>query len=44
MEYASKLLDEDAVVPFVRKGEFDVLETTVPKDNMDELVDVILNY
>ena len=43
MDYASKLLDENAVVPFVRKGEFDVLETTVPKDNMEELVDVILN-
>ena len=43
MEYASKLLDENAVVPFVRKGEFDVLETTVPKDDMEDLIDVILN-
>ncbi|WP_066896056.1 HelD family protein [Clostridium nigeriense] len=43
MEYASKLLDENAVVPFVRKGEFDVLETTVPKDDMEDLIDVLLN-
>ena len=43
MEYASKLLDENAVVPFVRKGEFDVLETIVPKDDKDDLIDVILN-
>ena len=26
MEYASKLLDENAIVPFVRKGKFDVEE------------------
>lgn len=43
MEYASKLLDENAVVPFVRKGEFDVLETTVPKGDTEDLIDVISN-
>lgn len=43
MEYASKLLDENAVVPFVRKGEFDVLETTVPKGDTEDLLDVITN-
>ncbi|GAA0086901.1 AAA family ATPase [Clostridium sp. CTA-7] len=43
MEYASRLLDENAVVPFVRKGEFDVLETVVPKDDKEDLIDVILN-
>ncbi len=43
MEYASKLLDENAVVPFVRKGEFDVLETVVPKNDKEDLIDVILN-
>ena len=43
MEYASKLLDENAVVPFVRKGEFDVLETTVPKNDTEDLIEVIVN-
>ena len=43
MEYASKLLDEDAVVPFVRKGEFDVLETEVPKGDIEDLIEVIAN-
>lgn len=43
MEYASKILDENAIVPFVRKGEFDVLETVVPKDDKEDLIDVILN-
>lgn len=43
MEYASKLLDENAIVPFVRKGEFDVLETVVPKDDKEDLIDVVLN-
>ena len=43
MEYASKLLDENAVVPFVRKGEFDVLETTVPKNDIEDLIEVIIN-
>lgn len=43
MEYASKLLNENAVVPFVRKGEFDVLETTVPKGDTEDLIDVITN-
>ncbi|MDV4151486.1 AAA family ATPase [Clostridium sp. AL.422] len=43
MEYASKLLDENAVVPFVRKGEFDVLETVVPKDDTEDLIEVIVN-
>ncbi|MBU3136887.1 AAA family ATPase [Clostridium gasigenes] len=43
MEYASKLLDEKAVVPFVRKGEFDVLETQVPETDKEGLIDVLLN-
>ncbi len=43
MDYASKLLDEDAVVPFVRKGEFDVLETEVPKGDIEDLIEVIVN-
>lgn len=43
MEYASKILDENAIVPFVRKGEFDVLETVAPKDDKEDLIDVILN-
>ncbi|MBU3107788.1 HelD family protein [Clostridium gasigenes] len=43
MEYASKLLDEKAVVPFVRKGEFDVLETEVPETDKEGLIDVLLN-
>ena len=40
MEYASKLLDENAIVPFVRKGKFDVEEVEV-KDE-DDLIDTIL--
>ena len=40
MEYASKLLDESAIVPFVRKGKFDVEEVEV-KDE-DDLIDTIL--
>ena len=43
MEYASKFLDENSVVPFVRKGEFDVLETVVPKEDKEDLIDVILS-
>lgn len=43
MEYANKFLDEDIVVPFVRKGEFDVLETTVPKGDTEDLIEVIVN-
>jgi len=43
MEYANKFLDEDVVVPFVRKGEFDVLETTVPKGDTEDLMEVIVN-
>jgi DNA helicase II / ATP-dependent DNA helicase PcrA len=43
MEYANKFLDENSVVPFVRKGEFDVLETVVPKEEKEDLIDVILN-
>lgn len=42
MEYASKILDEKAIVPFVRKGEFDVLETEVPESDKEGLIDVIL--
>lgn len=40
MEYASKLLDENAIVPFVRKGKYDVEEVEV-KDQ-DDLIDTIL--
>ena len=40
MEYASKLLDENAIVPFVRKGKYDVEEVDV-KDQ-DDLIDTIL--
>ena len=40
MEYASKLLNEDAIVPFVRKGKYDVEEIDV-KDQ-DDLIDTIL--
>lgn len=43
MEYANKFLDEDVVVPFVRKGEFDVLETIVPKGDTEDLIEVIVN-
>ncbi|MEG1483559.1 HelD family protein [Clostridium sp.] len=42
MKYASKLLDEKAIVPFVRKGKFDVVETDVPKEDKEGLIDVIL--
>lgn len=40
MEYASKLLDENAIVPFVRKGNHDVEEVKV--NNQDDLIDTIL--
>lgn len=40
MEYASKLLDENAIVPFVRKGKYDVKEVEV--NNQDDLIDTIL--
>lgn len=40
MEYANKILDENAIVPFVRKGEFDVEEKKV--DNEEELIDTLL--
>ena len=40
MEYASKVLDENAIVPFVRKGKYDVEEVEV-KDE-DDLIDTIL--
>ena len=39
MEYASRLLNENAIVPFVRKGKHDVEEITV--DNHDDLIDTI---
>lgn len=41
MEYASKILDEEAIVPFVRKGQHDVVETTVPAEDIEGLIDVI---
>lgn len=40
MEYASKLLDENAIVPFVRKGEYDVEEVNI--NDKDDLIDTIL--
>ncbi|MDU5261060.1 MAG: AAA family ATPase [Clostridium celatum] len=40
MEYASKLLDENAIVPFVRKGKYDVEEIQV--NDEDDLIDTIL--
>ncbi|WP_195988329.1 AAA family ATPase [Clostridium sp. D53t1_180928_C8] len=40
MEYASKLLDENAIVPFVRKGKFDVEEVNI--NDKDDLIDTIL--
>ena len=43
MEYANKFLNENAIVPFVRKGEFDVLETVVPKNDKEDLIEVIFN-
>lgn len=43
MEYANKFIDENSVVPFVRKGEFDVLETSVPKEDKEDLIEVLLN-
>lgn len=43
MEYANKFLDENVIVPFVRKGEFDVMETSIPRSEKEDVVDVILN-
>lgn len=42
MEYASKLLDQNAIVPFVRKGKFDVEEVEVKDEDEDDLIDTIL--
>lgn len=42
MEYASNILDEKAIVPFVRKGEYDVIETTIPAEDKAGFIDVIL--
>ena len=38
------LLDEKAIVPFVRKGKFDVLETEVPESDKKKIIDVILEF
>ena len=40
MEYASKLVDENAIVPLVRKGKYDVEEIVV--NNNDDLIDSLL--
>ena len=40
MEYASKLLDENAIVPFVRKGKYDVEEVEI--NDKEDLIDTIL--
>ena len=40
MEYASKLVDENAIVPLVRKGKYDVEEVTVSDE--DDLIDTLL--
>lgn len=40
MEYANKLLDENAIVPFVREGKWNVEEVNV--DSKENLIDSIL--
>ena len=40
MEYANKILDENAIVPFVREGKWDVTETKV--EDKDDLIDTLL--
>lgn len=40
MEYASKVLNENAIVPFVRKGKYDVEEVNI--SDKDDLIDTIL--
>ena len=40
MEYACKLLDENAIVPFVRKGKYDVEEVEI--NDKEDLIDTIL--
>ncbi|MGL5085356.1 MAG: UvrD-helicase domain-containing protein, partial [Clostridium sp.] len=42
MEYASNILHDKAVVPFVRKGKYDVIETTIPAEDKEGLTDVLL--
>lgn len=43
MEYSNKFLDENIIVPFVRKGEFDVMETSIPESEKDDIIDTLLN-
>lgn len=43
MEYSNKFIDENLIVPFVRKGEFDVMETSVPQSEKDDVIDTLLN-
>lgn len=43
MEYSNKFLDENIIVPFVRKGEFDVIETSIPESEKDDIIDTLLN-
>jgi len=43
MEYSNKFLDENIIVPFVRKGEFDVMETSIPESETDDIIDTLLN-
>lgn len=40
MEYANKILDENAIVPFVREGKWDVKETKL--EDKDDLIDTLL--
>ena len=40
MEYANKILDEHAIVPFVREGKWDVVETKV--EDKEDLIDTLL--
>lgn len=43
MEYSNKFLNENQIVPFVRKGEFDVMETSIPESEKDDIIDTLLN-
>ena len=40
MQYANKLLDENAIVPFVREGKYDVEEVKV--NDKEDLIDTLL--
>jgi DNA helicase-2/ATP-dependent DNA helicase PcrA len=46
MQYANKLLDENAIVPFVREGKYDVEEIKVKdkEDLIDTLLETLESY